>query len=278
MRLFDRIKKRYEEESISYKKYTKEEITEVLDREVFDLFPKEGYWTSVCFTRGNYLQCHLRDNLWLADWFKKKLENKDICILKLDILSYIESSKLFEEKRHEYELEIVRWQIKWMKSGGEGWLMPNGTDEFDLMFNPDIDKIFRAGVVKTLTKIGMDREVVEEGIEIFSNLWREYYMKKAFQHAFEPIGFMRKTKLEPAIEEHKQNWLKMRRYEYYIEHQKVIDEVGSAHKDMFMSGLEVNELRNVLYKQNEARAKVVTAWKNMKDDDIHYNFGNLCSD
>ena len=47
---------------------------------------------------------------------------------------------------------------------------------------------------------------------------------------------------------------------------------------MFMSGLEVNELRNLLYKQNEARAKVVTAWKNMKGDDIHYNFGNLCSD
>ena len=99
MRLFDRIRKRKEEENISYKKYTKEEIVEVIDREVFDLFPKEGSWTSGCFTRGDYLQCHLRDNLWLADWFKKKLENKYICISKMDILSYIISSKLFEEKK-----------------------------------------------------------------------------------------------------------------------------------------------------------------------------------
>ena len=278
MSLLDKLKKRNEVKQINYKKYSKEEIIEVLDREVLNIFPKTGEWTSACFSRGDQLPCHLRDDLWLADWFKRKLEHKDIYISKLDVLSYIRLSKLFEELRHSYELEIVRWQIKWMLNGGEGWLMPYGTDEFDLMFSPDVDRIFRAGVVKTLTRIGMDKEVVEEGIEIFSNLWREYYMKKAFQHAYEPFGFMRKTKLEPASEEHKQNWLKMRRYEYYMEHQKIIDEVGSAHKDMFMSGLEVNELRNLLYKQNEERAKVVDAWKNMKDDDIHYNFGNLCSD
>ncbi len=275
MGLLDKLRKRNKEENeeISYKKLTQEEIRTILDQEVINIFPKTGEWTSGCFSKGDYLQCHLRDNYWLAHWFQGKLERKDIYIKRNEILNYVKTSELFAKSRHEYELEIVRWQIDWMKNGGEGWLMPSGTDEFDLIFSPDVDKIFRAGIVKTLTAIGMDKEVVEEGIERNFEMWRGQYIHKAFYHTFEPISqYRRKTDLPPCLEGHKGNWIKLRQYEYYLEHKDSVDKYGSKNPNMDLTKEEVEELIEIVLKQSNERLKIIKEWKEIKDDYIEYKF------
>ena len=254
----------------NYKSLSKEEIREILNKEVENLFPKTGSWSNSCY-QGEGLQCKLRDNNYLSDWFKQKLESNGIFISKQEVLSYILNSGTFARCRHDYELEIVKWQINWMKNGGDGWLMPKGYGEFDMLRNPDVDKIFRQGVVKTLRAINLNKDVIEEGLEKFADSWRETYMSIAFDHAYGvPISFLRKTKLEPPAPEHKENWLKLRRYDYYVEHLYSVHHYGSKHPDMFMSDEEVEELRAIVNAQNEERTKVINLWMGMKNDTKHY--------
>ena len=90
---------------------------------------------------------------------------------------------------------------------------------------------FRKGVVDTLSRIGMNSDVIEEGLEKFSDLWRERFMSCAFRNAYEPIFYLCEP-IDPVEEGHKEMWLKMRRYEYYQRHKKSVDLYGVPSPDM----------------------------------------------
>ena len=257
-------------ESDVEEKYNKQHAQNILDKEVFDFFPKTGHWTSACFSRGDQLQCQLRNIDWLTNWVDRKLKAKSIYIPKKAIRNYVATSPLFAKLRHDYELEIVKWQIGWMNGGGEGWLLPKGADDCSLVFSPDCDIIFRAGVVKTLSAIGLDRESIEEGLEVNASLWRPRYMSSAFDHAYNPVGFMRKTKLEPASLDHKAAWLKMRRHEYYLRHKASVDKYSHSLAGAQLSSQEFDELSKELEILNADRSYEVKAWKDMKNDYIQH--------
>ena len=216
MGIFDRFrKKKVESEQLepvyedAQKGMNKEDAFVILNEEVKSLFPKTGVWYSSCFKRPSevskmYLPCHLRDDSWLAKYFQGQLSDKKIYVPSRFVREFVETSPEFADARHNYELEIVKWQINWMRGGGEHWLMPNGFDEFSLLFSPDVDIMFRGGVVKTLTAIGMNRDVIEEGIEKNSDLWRKSYMLEGFRHEFEPVVYF-KGSPEKASEEFREN-------------------------------------------------------------------------
>ena len=153
-----------------------EEANVILEEEIKNFFPKEGVWYDNCFSRPREvwsvnLPCHLRDNAWMSQLLHKVLKDKRIYIKPHTIKQFMDNSETFAELRHEYELKIVEWQIDWVMMGGTNWLPPNGSDEFSLIFSEDYDKIVRDGIVKTLKAIGMDAEVVEEGLvsDIFAH-------------------------------------------------------------------------------------------------------------
>lgn len=140
-----------------------EKIEEILNQEILNFFPNEWTWYSWCFKQpndvnANYLHCHLRDNSWMSKLMHQKLIEKKLYIPELKIKNFIDTSKTFNELRHDYELEIVRRQIDWIRNDGGNWIIPEGFDEFSMVYSPDVDKMFRGGVVETLTAIGMDRE------------------------------------------------------------------------------------------------------------------------
>lgn len=274
MGLFDRFRKKKVEKVTGAelepvyedvkKGMSEEDAFVVLKEEVKDLFPKTGIWYSSCFKRPSevsnmYLPCHLRDNAWLAKYFQKALTEKQIYVPTRFVKAFVDGSPEFAEARHNYELEIVKWQINWMRGGGEHWLMPKGFDEFSLLFSPDVDVMFRGGVVKTLTAIGMDSEVIEEGIEKNANLWRESYMKLGFQHEFEPYVYL-KGSPEPASEEFKENWLCLREYRYYQQHRKSVDSYGTQTPYMMIDAAQAAELSRVVEKQSRERMSYVNSW------------------
>ena len=275
MGLFDRFKKKKIEKVSSEdlepvyentsKGLNKEDAFVILNEEVKGLFPETGIWYSSCFKRPNeiskmYLPCHLRDSSWLAKYFQEKLADKKIYVPSRFVKEFVETSPEFAEARHNYELEIVKWQINWMRGGGEHWLMPKGFDEFSLLFSPDVDVMFRGGVVKTLTAIGMDREVIEEGIEKNAGLWRRSYMLSGFRHEFEPIVYF-KGSPKPASEEFKENWLALREFKYYVEHGKSVDKYSEPTPYMLLNLQQVRELEEVVKKQAAERKAFVKAWE-----------------
>lgn len=236
---------------------------EMLDKTLEDFFPQEGVWYSYCFSKSKaleelYLPCHIRDNDWLADLIIKKY-NLDLSI-KETVLNYIVTSERFNKARYEYEQRIVSWQIDWMKNDGSGWIVDNKYGEF-ITFSPDYDKGFRKGIVDTLLAIGMNKEAVEEGIEKNANKWREKCMRIAYRNLYSvsPFTFHGNNLSD---KEHYEKWLKLRLYEYYIEHKDEIDKYGEVLPEMKMTELEVNELKKWLEVEHEKRMIQISESKN----------------
>lgn len=243
----------------------------LLKEATINFFPKNGVWYSTCFKRPNdlsmeFLPCHLRDELWLAKMLKINQNEKLFPFSIREILEYVKTSEFFKQKRHEYELEIVKWQMKFIRDGGEGWLCSDDCG----IYSPSCDIVFRKGVVDTLLAIGMNKDAIEEGIEKNANLWRENFMEQAFSHRYEPVFFLSKVQVGPAEEEHKEKWLKMRRYEYYQRHKKSVDKYGVIEPSMIMTIEEVNETKKYLDQKHVERVNQIEDVKKGRQSILKY--------
>lgn len=251
---------------------TDEEELELLETATKNFFPKSGVWYSSCFNRSKehtyiYLPCNLRDYEWLAHTMQKYEKLNNISYHK--ILDFVKTSKLFETERYNYEQRIVAWQIDYMIRGGEGWI---ASEEFggDFIFmSPNVDIGFRKGIKDTLMAIGMDPEAIEEGIEKNANLWRNKVMSSAFSNRFDDFFL----DLDPIDKEHKELWLKIRKYEYYLEHKESVDlysprDYSSDNmysptvKELTEAEKNYEELKTLLEEMNQKRLKHIQECKN----------------
>ena len=246
---------------------TEEKLKQILQQEIERFFPKTGDWALSCYDRpesvdGKNLPCHLRDNNWLSKYMQQLLDRKGINAPLNQIAEFLENSKRFAELRHNYELEIVRWQIEWMNSGGMGWLMPEGYGPISLLIGTSVDRMIRGGIVKTLSAIGLDREAIEEGIEKNANLWRDKYMDLSFEHRFNPMVYGKGSPEIAPSEEHRANWKKLRTYEYYLAHGDSIRKYGEVTSDMLMTKEKAKALDVSVRRQNAERSLYVDEWEN----------------
>lgn len=247
-------------------------INNILEKATMNFFPSSGVWYSSCFNRPNelamcYLPCHLRDDEWLAKILRK--EQKLFCISYDSILDFVKNSSFFSEKRHEYELEIVKWQIEWILNNGENWICDENYGGDFVYISPVVDLGIRKGIVDTLSAIGMNKNIIEEGIEKYANLWREHCMERAFSNEYEPIYIefgnvfceteqtKKKEELEQVDTDFKEKWLKLRRYEYYQNHKNSVDTYGTIHPDMLMNNEEVIKLKSYLQEKHIERKAII---------------------
>lgn len=227
-----------------------EELNSILTNTINNFFPTTGVWYSDCFKRPNkILQSNLRNNKLLA----KMILNKANLAPKYynRVLNFINSSDLFKQKVHDYEQTIVKWQIQWIKNGGENWIIDENFGGDCCLIMPYCDIAFRKGVVDTLLAMGMNKEAIEEGLEKNADMWRNLYIEKAFKIKYEPImiNFLGSNDFEPlpnADLEHKKAWIKMRKYEYYCDHKKSVDLYGVVEPDMLLTQEELINLKSYL--------------------------------
>lgn len=249
----------------------KMEIEEFLDKTLENFFPKDGHWYSNCFNKSDFvaeenLPCHLRNDKWLADLILKKYNL--YYLGKGTILEYIINSNNFNKLRHEYEQEIVSWQIDWMCNGGDNLIIDEKLGGDLYLFSTKCDYAFRKGVVDTLLALEMNIDAIEEGIEKNANKWRENHMRIAFRNLYcvsspyslLPSGNEEKLLEEPS-QEHYEKWLKLRLYEYYIEHKDSVDKYGEVLPEMKMTEAEVIELKKWLEVAHEKRMKQIAEFK-----------------
>ncbi len=230
---------------------------ELLKEETRDIFKGKGIWYSYCYDKearkevsSSLLTCHLRD-LWLADLLKNdsNLEN----ISYEEILNFI-SSPYFQNARHDYELKTVTWQINYMITGGDGWLVPKKYDDDFFIFEDDCDLGFREAVILTLTSIGMNQEVIEEGLELNRDIWLKSYMIRAF-HNQNNLKFTFVENMEECSEEYEKAWLNLREYEYYQRNKAMVDKYGKKSLAMQMNDAEVQNLKEFVQNEYYKRQK-----------------------
>ena len=245
------------------------EVEEFLDKTLEDFFPQDGHWYSNCFNKSDFvaeenLPCHLRDVKWLADLILKKYNLYNLG--KGTIIEYIINSNNFNKLRYEYEQKIVSWQIDWMRNGGENWIIDEELGGDLYLFSTKCDYAFRKGVVDTLLAIGMNIDSIEEGIEKNASKWREGHMRVAFHNLYSVSRFSlygsEDKMLEEPSQEHYEKWMKLRLYEYYIEHKDSVDKYGEILPEMRMTALEVIELKKWLDEAHEKRMKQIAEYKN----------------
>ena len=165
-----------------------EELNTILTDTINNFFPVTGQWSSSCFNRPNeILQSNLRNNKLLAKMVQRQANLPNEYYNK--VLLFINSSDLFKQKVHEYEQTIVKWQINFIKNGGEGWICDDKLGGDCSLMMPYCDIAFRKGVVDTLTAMGMDKEAIEEGLEKNSDMWRNQFIDSAFKSKYDPIMF-----------------------------------------------------------------------------------------
>ena len=263
--------KQIQKEEVKAKQETSIEnndINKILELAAQNFFPKTGGWMHDCFYRSNELDmknlpCHLRDSKWLAHMLKKQANLYTISYST--VLHFINNSKLFEELRHNYELKIVKWQINWIKNNGSGWLTDESLGGDLTLLSPLCDLGFRKGVLDTLLAIGMNREVIEEGLEKYANLWRDLFISRAFYckyscnfHLSDP-----NIPIPPIDENHEVAWIKYRKYEYYLRHKEMIDKYGNADEDMLMNEETAMKIKNYLIVKNKEREEEIENYKNV---------------
>lgn len=227
-----------------------------------ELFPKSGSWSGSEFTKSPHsLIQHLRDDNWLATRLQSMgLEDVNF----LEILTYVQRTPDFIKLRYEYEQRIVKWQIEWMRNGGEGWLVPKGYGGDFVMFNENSDIAFRKGIVATLTAINLVSDAIEEGIERNADLWRESEMHGAYRNTYHPV--FNNLPITEEDKEHYEKWLRLRTYEYYQEHKDSVNKYGKITEAMLMSPEEVEDLKVYLtIKHEEKMADIERAKEANKD-------------
>jgi hypothetical protein len=226
------------------------------DKAIKNFFPESGIWYSNCFLtakeidRSN-LPCHLRNNLWMSRLMKS--ENHWILVRDTTVKEYLDNSELFNVLRHDYELRIVEWQTKHQLNDGEGWIVNDQYGGDFYMFHQDADKGFRLGIKQTLEAINMDKEVIEEGIEKYRDLWFDKYINVAFRNIYAPIlSFCNGDRSEPK-EELRDAWTRVRKYDYYQEHKESVDKYGTILPEMKMTFDEVAMLRYYIEMEGSKR-------------------------
>lgn len=245
-----------------------------LNSAIRTFFPDTGVWYSNCFSRLKVfnidnLPCHLRDYKWMASMLQKQSNLYDIDVEVIE--GYITNSQLFNSLRDKYEKKIVKWQIQYMINGGEGWIVDStyGGD-FSTMEDKCVD-MFRKGVFHTLISIGIDAHVIDVCLQEYSDIWFSQMLNQSFDNMFEcthsfptvdgnaiNLNSYEMHKSEP---EFRKAWLKLKRYEYYIENKEIVDMFEDMRDVASLSEEEIKKLREFVEFKSSSRRHAISAFK-----------------
>lgn len=192
-----------------------------------------------------YLPYHTRDDAWLVRYLAFNLSLHDNHQFPTAYLRKVVQSKYFNKYRTEYELRLVRGQIGYLMTGQQtNELMSQGGDLRTRSSQPNCDHLFRDTVVHDLMRCGVNKHSIEAGLELSADLWRETTMYQAFCGQEYPQAHLLQTahpewdkatrRLLAFKQRHFAVWRQYREYQYYQDHQAIIDELGTATPNMKM--------------------------------------------
>ena len=235
---------------------SKERQKEILDNEIETFFPKEDGWNPFWEIKDfkKYPQneenvvCHLSDNHWMAQRMHQNLLKKGFLIRTTEIEEHIVTSKRFVELKNNYELELVKLYIE-----AKVRLL-----DYDYAFKRiNVQNDFPNAVIKVLSSMSFEREIIEEGIEKNVSLWLQQCITKSFENEFGYLDYPSKyhglCRPQPASEEHLQNYIAASEYQYYKEHKDSVDKYGELTPNMQLTEDEYLKLEKTLKKQSAIR-------------------------
>lgn len=185
----------------------------------------------------SYLPYHTRDDTWLVNYLAFNLSLHTDHEFPKEYLTKMVQSKYFDKYRTEYELRLVRGQVGSFMENQQG---PVRTGESKVNY----DHLFRDNVMQDLMRRGVNKHSIEAGLELSADLWREPTMYQTFCRQEYPRASLVESRfpewdkntrrLLAFKKRHFDTWRKYREYQYYQDHQAIIDELGTATPNMKM--------------------------------------------
>jgi hypothetical protein len=102
-----------------------------------------------------------------------------------------------------------------------------------------------------LTMIGMDEEVVNEGLEKYSDFWLDKYIDIAFEQEFN-FKVNENDEMLSLGKLHKM-WKDVRLFEYYQNHKEWVDKYGKVSDEMVMPKEEYITMKKIVNEQAQLR-------------------------
>lgn len=228
-----------------------------------------------------YLPQHTRNNAWLKKYVKAVAEthNPGYKFLPESINYFVKDAIGFKTMRDDYEQRVVAAQIPYMlKNPVSNVLMGDEPSPYLKKGDFNYDKFFRSEVVRIMSGLGIDKRNIESSLEQNADLWRKQTMEIAFENQHYPLmnvinerkefkpWWNRFAKLKQA---HQAAWIKRREYEYYQDHQTIIDQLDLATNAMKMKPNELKMLDQKIKFYEKMRVMMLGKKKMLQIDNTH---------
>lgn len=206
-----------------------------------------------------------------------ELENLGTLSLET-IQKFVATSPVFNAKRCEFEQHIIKSYISECLDCRCDDFYSRSIEKILETGSANYDKLFRSRVINAMNFLGVDRFKTEEGLEINAGLWRQkvmgltfanrypnlkvtYSQGRTFQIPHEDVVdtksayhkyvnhrnvkesyLLPREDLQDSSRAIYDNWMCLREYEYYQEHKRVIDQLGTATKNMKTSPKTIKKI------------------------------------
>ena len=198
------------------------------------------------------LMFHLNDRDWLVNFVRRFAKQQAINLNWNQTETYVDTSRIFENCRKQYAQDLVKAQIELNLTGRQMTVL-NRKSPLSILGDRNYDKAMRGEFVYAMEQLGMDDDMIERGVEAHADLWRKRVMEQTFFNRYLKLSVKQRAMLAQKGDtewkhlmdmekEYHDIWLRLREYEYYQAHQKVIDELGTDTASMHMPMNEVTEL------------------------------------
>lgn len=207
------------------------------------------------FNTSNML-VHSNDNQWLADCFQNYILKQDMFKIQpvekttnssLVVKKYVNLSPKFKAKREEYARNIVKSYIS-------NWTVGGCMDDFyckrerkvELLHSKNFDKEIRNQFVLAMEFLNVNKKSIEAGIEGMADYWLEDSMKIAFKNHMRKMFGKNYNfdNISPSFKRYENNWLAVRKREYFDEHRLSVKRYGRPNKDMKMNNADLKVVRD----------------------------------
>ena len=226
---------------------------------------------------------HTRDTQWLSYYIQGIIsaseevrENGD-SVKNKNIISFIENYKEFAQERNRYENDVIYVEIQNMITsqiyGPKKALNKNDKKNQQI----DTCETFREKFIhKMTTDYHFDQHQVETCLEKNSYLWLDQVMDLEFINVFlRPLISKRKTvNFEQYLEivnkviSMRAEWAMIRRYQYYRQHNEIINKLNLSRPEMKFKPEEIIEKGNVW--KNEYFSTIEPMFE--RQNDLVYEF------
>lgn len=208
------------------------------------------------------LPFHLDDRTWVIDYITQYIMRADNLkkFTQEEIKKHLETSPELNQMLVDYEKLIMQKIIKTTEVADLNQEQRTYVQQSNSVYR--FEDVFRSKALFNMDILGISRDKAELTLEKNANLWLQKNMLRTFMEHYyrpekQPNNLVDLEHWEHLKRVHADRWLKYNEYTYYRKHQKVIDEAGTATKNMLMSSQDMGVVSHGLCQCNDLHREII---------------------